>query len=91
MLEFGCGHGAFGAELVRIGNSVVGIDPDPAVPVNAGFKDVIRADFEQGLAEFTVTQASSSIAFSCSTFSSIFASPLTSSNQRKRYWRREVS
>jgi 2-polyprenyl-3-methyl-5-hydroxy-6-metoxy-1,4-benzoquinol methylase len=52
VLELGCGDGTFGAELVRSGNSVVGVDPDAKVPATAGFEEVIRADFEQGLREF---------------------------------------
>ncbi len=52
VLQLGCGDGAFGAELVRIGNSVVGVDTDPKVPVTAGFEDVVRADLEHGVGEF---------------------------------------
>jgi 2-polyprenyl-3-methyl-5-hydroxy-6-metoxy-1,4-benzoquinol methylase len=52
VLEVGCGKGAFGAELARIGNSVVGIDPEPKASVTAGYEDVIRADIEHGLGEF---------------------------------------
>jgi 2-polyprenyl-3-methyl-5-hydroxy-6-metoxy-1,4-benzoquinol methylase len=57
VLELRCGDGAFGAELVRVGNSVVGLDPEPKVPVTAGFEDVIRADLEEGLARLAHNSA----------------------------------
>jgi glycosyltransferase involved in cell wall biosynthesis len=57
VLELRCGDGAFGAELVRVGNSVVGLDPEPKVPVTAGFEDVIRADVEEGLAHLAHNSA----------------------------------
>jgi 2-polyprenyl-3-methyl-5-hydroxy-6-metoxy-1,4-benzoquinol methylase len=52
VLEVGCGEGAFGAELARIGNSVVGLDPEPKLSARAGYADIIRADVEHGLGEF---------------------------------------
>jgi 2-polyprenyl-3-methyl-5-hydroxy-6-metoxy-1,4-benzoquinol methylase len=52
VLEVGCGEGAFGAELVRIGNSVWGVDPEPKLPIAAGYEDVIRADVEHDFGEF---------------------------------------
>jgi 2-polyprenyl-3-methyl-5-hydroxy-6-metoxy-1,4-benzoquinol methylase len=57
VLELGCGDGVFGAELVRNGNSVVGVDPEPKVAISAGFGNVIRADLEQGLGEFARNSA----------------------------------
>jgi 2-polyprenyl-3-methyl-5-hydroxy-6-metoxy-1,4-benzoquinol methylase len=57
VLEVGCGDGAFGAELVRTGNRVVGVDPEPRVPLTAGFEGVIHADLEDGLGEFARTSA----------------------------------
>ena len=51
VLEVGCGDGSFGAELVRAGNHVVGVDTAPAVPLSAGYTNVIDADLEQGLGE----------------------------------------
>ena len=49
VLEIGSGDGKFGSELVRAGNHVTGVDPRPAVPLAAGYDNVIRADFEEGL------------------------------------------
>lgn len=49
VLEIGCSDGAFGSELVRAGNQVVGLDSHPTVPVQAGYKNVIEADLESGL------------------------------------------
>lgn len=57
VLELGCGDGAFGAQLSRVGNSVVGIDPNPRVPVTAGFEDVIHSDVEQGVEELARSSA----------------------------------
>jgi glycosyltransferase involved in cell wall biosynthesis len=57
VLELGCGDGVFGAELVRVGNSVVGVDPDPKVSASAGFENVVRADVEEGLREFACNSA----------------------------------
>jgi len=51
VLEIGCGDGAFGAELVRAGNYVVGVDSRPRVPVSAGYANVIASDLETGLSE----------------------------------------
>jgi glycosyltransferase involved in cell wall biosynthesis len=52
VLELRCGKGAFGAELSRGGNSVVGVDPEPKVALAAGYEDIVRADLEHGLKEF---------------------------------------
>jgi glycosyltransferase involved in cell wall biosynthesis len=49
ILEVGCGDGSFGTELVRAGNQVIGVDNDPAVPLSAGYANVLDADLEQGL------------------------------------------
>ncbi len=49
VLEAGCGNGKFGAELVRAGNHVVGVDRSPSVPLSAGYDNVIPADLEFGL------------------------------------------
>jgi len=49
VLEIGCGDGAFGSELVRAGNHVVGVDSHPKVPLQAGYGNVIEADLESGL------------------------------------------
>lgn len=51
VLEIGCGDGAFGSELVRAGNYVVGVDRHPRVPLDAGYGNVIEADLEQGLGD----------------------------------------
>lgn len=51
VLEVGCGDGAFGAELVRAGNHLVGIDSDPKVPLDAGYANVIASDLEHGLTD----------------------------------------
>ncbi len=51
VLEVGCGDGSFGAELVRAGNQVVGVDKDPKVPLSAGYTNVIAADAEDGLGD----------------------------------------
>ena len=57
VLEVGCGNGGFGAELIRIGNSVVGFDSDPEVPPVAGFEHVISGDLEHGLGELSRNSA----------------------------------
>ncbi len=57
VLELGCGKGAFGAEVARAGNRVVGVDAAPKIPLTAGYEDVIRADLEQGLGEVTRNSA----------------------------------
>ena len=49
VLEIGCGDGAFGSELVRAGNHLVGVDNSPKVPLHAGYGNVINADLESGL------------------------------------------
>ena len=49
VLQIGCGDGAFGAELVRAGNHVVGVDADSNVPLQAGYGNVVQADLENGL------------------------------------------
>lgn len=51
VLEVGCGDGAFGAELVRAGNHVVGVDDRPPVSLNAGYASVVDADLEDGLGD----------------------------------------
>jgi glycosyltransferase involved in cell wall biosynthesis len=51
VLEVGCGDGAFGSELVRAGNHVVGVDRHPGVPLGAGYSNVIKADPENGLGD----------------------------------------
>lgn len=49
VLEIGCGDGAFGAELIRAGNRVVGVDKAPGVSPDTGYASVIEADPESGL------------------------------------------
>ena len=49
VLELGCGEGAFGLELARAGNQVVGVDPVPRVPVQTGYLNVFPADLDTGL------------------------------------------
>jgi len=51
VLELGCGDGAFGAELARMGNEVVGVDPKANPPVTSRFEDVAPGDLENGLRE----------------------------------------
>ena len=51
VLEVGCGDGAFGSELVRAGNHVVGVDRHPKVPLQAGYGNVVDADLESGLGD----------------------------------------
>jgi len=51
VLEVGSGSGAFGAELVRAGNYLVGVDSQPEVPLEAGYGNVIQADLERGVGE----------------------------------------
>ncbi len=51
VLEIGCGDGSFGTELVRAGNQVVGVDPNPQVPLSAGYANVVQADLEHGLGD----------------------------------------
>lgn len=51
VLEVGCGEGAFGSELVRAGNYLVGMDRHPNVPLHAGYGNVIEADPEMGLGD----------------------------------------
>src|SRR3954454_11563808 len=51
VLEVGCGDGAFGAELVRAGNYLVGVDSSPRVPLDAGYANVIACDLEHGLTD----------------------------------------
>lgn len=49
VLEVGCGDGAFGAELIRAGNRVVGVDTEPNVSPDAGYANVIATDLENGV------------------------------------------
>jgi 2-polyprenyl-3-methyl-5-hydroxy-6-metoxy-1,4-benzoquinol methylase len=49
VLEIGCGDGAFGAELIRAGNRVVGVDRAPHVPPEASYAAIIEADLESGV------------------------------------------
>ena len=49
VLEMKCSDGAFGAELVRAGNHVVGVDASPSVPIDAGYDNVVDADLERNL------------------------------------------
>jgi glycosyltransferase involved in cell wall biosynthesis len=49
VLEIGCGEGAFGAELVRAGNRVTGVDRAPKVSPDAGYETVVALDPENGL------------------------------------------
>ncbi|MBV9761334.1 MAG: glycosyltransferase [Acidobacteriaceae bacterium] len=49
VLEIGCGDGAFGAELVRAGNSVTGLDRSPKVLPETGYDNVLDSDLESGL------------------------------------------
>ncbi|HTU48094.1 MAG TPA: bifunctional glycosyltransferase/class I SAM-dependent methyltransferase [Bryobacteraceae bacterium] len=49
VLEIGCGDGAFGAELVRAGNRVTGVDRAPRVAPDSGYERVIEANPEKGL------------------------------------------
>jgi glycosyltransferase involved in cell wall biosynthesis len=49
VLEVRCGDGAFGADLVKAGNHVTGVDSHPAVPLEAGYDNVVQADLEHGL------------------------------------------
>lgn len=51
VLELGCSDGKFGAELVRAGNHVIGVDRRPNVPLDAGYDNVIEANLENGLTE----------------------------------------
>jgi 2-polyprenyl-3-methyl-5-hydroxy-6-metoxy-1,4-benzoquinol methylase len=51
VLEIGCADGAFGSELVRAGNHVVGVDRQPTVPLEAGYGNVMEADLETGLGD----------------------------------------
>ncbi len=55
ILEVGCGDGAFGSELARAGNHVVGVDDTPNIPIHAaydaGYDNVAQADLEDGLGE----------------------------------------
>jgi len=51
VLEVGCGDGAFGAELARSGNHVVGVDQSPKITTNAGYDAVLSVDLESGLGE----------------------------------------
>jgi len=51
VLEVGCVDGSFGSELAAAGNQVVGVDSRPAVPIAAGYKNVVQADLEQGLGD----------------------------------------
>ena len=52
VLDVGCSDGAFGADLVRAGNALTGVDCEPTVPGNAGYENVFTADFERGLGSF---------------------------------------
>lgn len=49
VLEVGCGDGAFGAELVRAGNNVTGVDCQPNVPGGSAYDSIVSADLEHGL------------------------------------------
>ncbi len=49
VLEIGCGDGAFGAELIRAGNRVVGLDCKPSVSPGAGYANVLDSDMEDGV------------------------------------------
>jgi 2-polyprenyl-3-methyl-5-hydroxy-6-metoxy-1,4-benzoquinol methylase len=49
VLELRCGEGSFGAELVKAGNQVTGVDEQPHVPLSAGYRNVISVDLENGL------------------------------------------
>lgn len=51
VLEVGCGDGSFGAELAAVGNRVTGVDTNPAVPLSAGYQNVIAADLEQSVGD----------------------------------------
>ena len=53
VLDVGCGDGAFGADLVRAGNAVTGVDREATVPGSAGYENVFTADFERGLGSFS--------------------------------------
>ncbi len=49
VLDVGCKDGAFGAELVRAGNKLVGVDSEASVPCDAGYQNVLTTDLERGL------------------------------------------
>jgi glycosyltransferase involved in cell wall biosynthesis len=51
VLELGCGNGAFGSELVRAGNRVVGVDASLKVSLETGYENVIDTNVEAGLSE----------------------------------------
>jgi glycosyltransferase involved in cell wall biosynthesis len=51
VLEIGSGNGAFGSELARAGNRVMGLDRNADVPIEAGYENVIQDDLQTGLAE----------------------------------------
>ena len=53
VLEIGCGDGAFGAELKRAGNQVVGIDPCPGPPAVGAYDAVLDRNLDQGLGDLT--------------------------------------
>lgn len=53
VLEVGCCNGSFGAELVKAGNRVTGVDAAPSVPLTAGYQNVYTADPEAGLGPLT--------------------------------------
>lgn len=48
VLQVGSGDGAFGAELVRAGNRVVGLDAESRASAAAGYANVLQADLETG-------------------------------------------
>lgn len=57
VLEIGCCEGKLGAELIRAGNRVVGVDREPNIPVAAGYENVVAADLEAGVQQAFGTPA----------------------------------
>ncbi len=51
VLEVGCGNGAFGRELARAENRVVGIDRSSKALAAAGYESVIQADIGAGMVD----------------------------------------
>jgi glycosyltransferase involved in cell wall biosynthesis len=49
VLEIGCGDGAFGRQMARVGNRVTGADSELRVMADAGYEDLIELDLERGL------------------------------------------